>query len=148
MISVRRAPEAFQCLSPLPIKTVHTVLHTEVEMVGELSNFRKKLSTAQIFCIGQGRLQKLFAPFAALRTYPTYFLVVTERGPPQPRVSCETDFFSFGSNRNKPKHWQFWFCFGIFRKNIITSFGLFRLVSVCFGISKPFRNEPKLQKLK
>ncbi len=25
---------------------------------------------------------------------------------------------------------------------------LFRLISVCFGISKPFRNEPKLQKLK
>jgi hypothetical protein len=34
------------------------------------------------------------------------------------RVSCETDFFSFGSNRNKPKHWQFRFCFGIFSERI------------------------------
>jgi hypothetical protein len=34
------------------------------------------------------------------------------------RVSCETDFFSFGSNRNKPKHWQFRFCFGIYSERI------------------------------
>ncbi len=34
------------------------------------------------------------------------------------RVSCETDFFSFGSNRNKPKHWPFRFCFGIFSERI------------------------------
>ncbi len=61
-------------------------------------------------------------------------LLLRSRGPAK-RI------FSFGSNRNKPKHWQVLVLFQyFFRKNISPP-------SVCFAISKAFRNEPKLQKL-
>jgi hypothetical protein len=53
------------------------------------------------------------------------------------RVSSKQTKKNFGSNRNKPKLNLFRLIFGLFRKTIKT---FFRFVSVCFGVSDPFRN--------
>jgi hypothetical protein len=50
------------------------------------------------------------------------------------RVPSKQTIFYFGSNRNKPKPDLFLFCFDVFRE---------AKTSVYFGMSKPFRNEPK-----
>ncbi len=50
-------------------------------------------------------------------------------------MEMDTGTIFFGSNRNKPNS----ICFG----SVSTFFAKLKQISVCFGVSKPFRNEPK-----
>jgi hypothetical protein len=58
------------------------------------------------------------------------------------RVSSKQTKQIFGSNRNKPKLNLFRFIFGLFRE---TNKLFFQFVSVCFGVSDPFRNDQNKQ---